>query len=419
MALTRTSILFLLVLAASLMAAVPLAFVLAFGPAPPPTVEERWRALGVPEPRVEFIGDFTKRERIAWMRELKDAQAFYAERFGAVASDFTAYFGDDLETLNAALAEVRGNDWLIPFDCGGMAPAKTLFIILEGCSPEVREQGGPIAHEYFHIIQQDLLGRDLVAGGGTVPIWISEGSAVYASALLAETRYPGLLSAMRDGARSEWSALGLPLPRAFDNTGYTEEGAGVLVYRVGFLAVEWLVERTSPRALMDYFRHGGGQPQFEAAFGMPWDEFHAAFEEHRVAVAPPYQWMNAGRVLGPGGEPLEGIWVLTVMRRPGEIPLSAGDTHTDASGEFAFRGPGGQFTLGLVMTCPGGDRRFGSWVVIGEWGADGFVASEDGRSPPAVGATPFAGAERDRTDLVITLPETPEALAARHCDAPR
>ena len=36
--------------------------------------------------------------------------------------------------------------------------------------------------------------------------------------------------------------------------------------------------------------------------------------------------------------------------------------------------------------------------------------SVDGRSPPAVGAKPFAGAPQDRADLVVTLPETPEAL---------
>lgn len=76
------------------------------------------------------------------------------------------------------------------------------------------------------------------------------------------------------------------------------------------------------------------------------------------------------------------------------------------------------FILALVMVCPDGNRLSGPWAFIGEWGADGFAASEDGRSPPAVGAKPFAGAPQDRVDLVVTLPETPEALAARFCPAP-
>ena len=403
---------------AVLLAAALLGIALAFARPSPPTVEERWRALGVPEPRVEFIGAFTDAERIAWVRELKDAQVFYAERFGVVASDFTAYFGDDLDALNEIFRELHGEDRSIPFTCGGMAPAKTLFIILEGCVDEVRQRGGPIAHEYFHIIQQDLLGRSLLADGPVVPTWLVEGSAVYANMLMEEVRYPGILSRVREGVWSRWSALARPLPDAFDSDDEgMEEHSGVLAYGIGFLAVEWLVGRTSPQALMDYFRQGGGQPQFEAAFGMSWDEFHAAFEKHRASVAPPYEWMIGGAVLDPEGEPLEGIQVLAILRRPGEAPLPAGDAHTDERGEFVFRGPGRLFILALAMVCPDGNQLTGPWAFLGEWGADGFAASEDGFSPPAVGAKPFAGAPQDRIGIVITLPETPEALAARFCPA--
>lgn len=402
---------------AVLLAVALLGIALAFAGPSARTVEERWLALGLPEPRIEFIGDFTDVERIAWVRELKDAQVFYAERFGAVASDFTAYFGDDLDVLNEIFRELHGEDYSIPFNCGGMAPAKTLFIILEGCVDEVRLRGGPIAHEYFHIIQQDLLGRDLLADGPVVPVWLVEGSAVYASMLMEEVRYPGLLSRLRESVWSEWSALAQPLPDAFSNDGDgMEEHSGVMAYRIGFLAVEWLVGRTSIQALMDYFRQGGDQAQFEAAFGMPWDDFHAAFEKHRASVAPPYEWMIGGAVLDPEGEPLEGIQVLAILRRPGEAPLPAGTTLTDGRGEFVFRGPGRLFTLALAMVCPDGSQ-FGPWAFIGEWGADGLVANEDVGSPPAVEAKPLAGAPRDRIGIIITLPETPEALVARLCPA--
>lgn len=150
---------------------------------------------------------------------------------------------------------------------------------------------------------------------------------------------------------------------------------------------------------------------------MPWDEFHAAFEKHRASVAPPYEWMIGGAVLDPEGEPLEGIQVLAILRHPGEAPLPAGDARTDGRGEFVFRGPGRLFTLALAMVCPDGDWLSGPWAFIGEWGADGLVANEDG-SPPAVGAKPLAGLSQDRIGIVITLPETPDALAARFCPAP-
>ena len=47
------------------------------------------------------------------------------------------------------------------------------------------------------------------------------------------------------------------------------------------------MERAGPEALLSFFRFGGHAGAFEAAFGMTLDEFHAAFEQHRLEVAPP------------------------------------------------------------------------------------------------------------------------------------
>ena len=53
----------------------------------------------------------------------------------------------------------------------------------------------------------------------------------------------------------------------------------------------------------------------------------------------------------------------------------------------------------------------------GEWGAEGFVADDDGRfESDAEGAEPLAG-EEHRTGIVITLPETQETLVERHCES--
>ncbi len=384
---------------AVLLAVVALGLALAFVGSSPPTVEERWRALGVPEPRVEFIGDFTDAERAAIVGALKDVQAFYAERFGAVDSDFTAYFGDDLDALNATLAEVRGNDWLIPFDCGGITAAKAIFIILQGCGDATRERGGPIAHEYFHVLQQYL---GLVVGTG--PRWMHEGSAVYAAALHAEGRGRGRLETAREGGRLTWRALAQPLPGR-----YAPNDLPRFSYDIGFLAVDWLVRERGPEALAEYYRLGGGWSEFRTGFGMAWEEFLDVFEEHRLDVAPPFPWRIEGTVAGPDEEPVQAILVVARVWLPDdpEWQFWAGEAYTRWDGKFAFTGPGSGYALGLILTCPGGSRSYGPWADIGEWGADGFTAD---------GATPFAGAERDRTDLVITLPETPEALAARHCD---
>lgn len=42
-------------------------------------------------------------------------------------------------------------------------------------------------------------------------------------------------------------------------------------------------------AILEFFRLGGHKAAFEAAFGLTFDEFHIAFEEHRLEVAPPFE----------------------------------------------------------------------------------------------------------------------------------
>lgn len=411
MEITRASAASLVVLAVALVAGVALGFALAIGATPPDPIEERWARLGVPEPRVDFAGDFTDAERAVWVRELKSAQAFFHERFGAVASDFTAYFGDDRDAFLAALTGV--SDWDAPLDCVGLAEDGAFFILLAGCRAELRERGGPIAHEYFHILQRRLAGDGVFGDGGEAeeadaPLaWLVEGSAVYADVLHATERGRWSLAAQREGARLALSAL--------------EGGEEAIIlkfspYEVGFLASDWLAVRAGERALLDYFRFGSGEEAFERAFGMGVDAFLDAFRQHRREVAPPFTRRIAGTVLGPDGEPVGNLQVVVQVELLDSFASVTG-TITDAAGAFAFTGPEGGYTLGLVLVCEPGTGPHGAYpfALVGEWGADGFLASENGRDPS--GATPFADAPRDRTDIAITLPETPEALAARLCPA--
>ena len=46
-----------------------------------------------------------------------------------------------------------------------------------------------------------------------------------------------------------------------------------------------LVERAGEDSILRFFRLGG----HKAAFGMTFDEFHVAFEQHRLDVAPPFE----------------------------------------------------------------------------------------------------------------------------------
>ena len=165
MTVTRTGIASLVVLSAALVFGVVLGFVLAFGSSEADSWEERWAELGVAEVEFVFLGDLTEREQGAIRAELRSAQVVFSKHFGAVRSDFTVYVSTDLELLNERLAEDLGADARGWFRCGGIALPGAVAIVLEGCGPETRALGGPMAHEYFHILQ----GRATL-GRGSTPI---------------------------------------------------------------------------------------------------------------------------------------------------------------------------------------------------------------------------------------------------------
>ena len=426
MAFNRSVAASLFVLAATVVFAVVLGFVLAFQPAKPESVEERWAQLEVAEPEVVFLGDLTKAEQAAITRELKSAQVAHNERFGVVTSDFTLYMSTDLDALNEAYRKWLAPEWRrrgvkLPegFTCSGLASRDSIFIALESCSDDLRARGGPVAHEYFHILQHHL---GLVGHSSSLvwPTWLTEGSAVYASVLHEEEQGRLTVSTWREVARLGWAGLGLRFPGPYEQAidGHTPSPLefAVLVYQVGFLAIEWLVERTGEEALVEFFQLGGGRQEFEKAFGMAADEFVAAFEEHRLAVAPPFESRIAGRVVNSDGKPVAfarvdtHIWI-------GQEPAWAGGDWTNTLGRFSFKGPDDGYTLKLSLRCPGGDFYDGRRVHAGEWGREGFVPDEDGQLRWGdKGAEPFTREAPRPSYVLIQLPETPEALIERHCE---
>ncbi|MXY36779.1 MAG: hypothetical protein F4Y54_08480 [Dehalococcoidia bacterium] len=411
MALNRTEAASLLVLAASVV------FLVACGS--DEAIEERWARLDVPEPEIVFLGDFTDEEKKAITREVKSVQVSFAERFGVVTSEFTLYISTDFEALNEAYQEwldpewrqrgVELPSWLI---CNGLVWKAAIFISVETCDNESRAHGGPIAHEYFHILQDHV---GLVAGTASVwPAWLIEGSAVYASAQYAEEQGRRSLAWRREASRLVWSGLGRPLPGPYDaavSSMFTDLAFQNLVYEVGFLGVEWLVERRGEEALMEFFRLGGGRQEFRQAFDMTPDEFVEAFEEHRGKVAPPFKWQIAGVVRDPDGRPVPQVDLYVVMGVEGENILAPGG-RTNGAGEFRARSPEEHHTLGVILRCPHGSRTF--WSFAGEWGEKGFVGDEDGRYESDEHlAEPITGMHR--RNVVIELPGTRAALLERLC----
>ena len=217
------------------------------------TIEERWEGLNVPEAEIVFPGDWTDEERAAIRAGGEERPGGPSpKRFDVVTSEFTLYISTEFEALNAAYRE-----WIAPdfrqrstelprwFTCGGFAYREAIFISLATCDEEERERGGPIAHEYFHILQLDL---GLIGGSENSWLnWLMEGSAEYAGAHYEEEQGRGTVSWRREAARLEWSAIRVCFPgpcnRSWPNfPDYTESDRSVFRYEIGFLAVDWLVE---------------------------------------------------------------------------------------------------------------------------------------------------------------------------------
>ncbi len=408
-----------------LLALVSVAFIAAACGSTDEALEERWERLEVPEPEIMFLGEFTDQERAAITREVKSVQVSFAERFDVVTSEFTLYISTEFEALNDAYQgwlplDYRRRGFELPswFRCAGFARPEAIFIALETCDEEQRAHGGPIAHEYFHILQYHL---GLVGGSRTWTKSLMEGAAVYASAQHAEEQGRSTVEWRRKVARLEWSSLGICLPGLgfcdkngnilqTDLTGLVDT---VLRYEVGFLAVDWLVERKGERALMEFFRLGGGVHEFEEAFGMTPEEFADGLEGLWRDVAPPFEWQLSASVLDPNGQPVPYVQVEIIMEVEGERVFLLGN-RADAMGKFKVYGPDESHTLGVFLKCPDGSPVY--WAFVGEWGAGGFVADTDGRfDSEDEAAEPVAGG-RNRAGIVIKLPETRKVLVERYCE---
>lgn len=416
---SRTGIASLVGLAGALVLGVVLGFVLAFGSSDRDPFEERWKLLGIPEAEFVFLGDFTGAERESLRQELKAAQVIFAEHFGAVTADFTVYVSDNVELLNERLGSDQPDVPQVTSTCSGIAESGVLILIFEDCPAFFRENGGPLAHEYFHILQWEARGppaRRLIEPGprGLWLGWIIEGSAVYAEALLNDALGRRSLTAHREGMQVYWAALGQALPRIFTGIDDPEEEYS-LHYEVGFLAADWLVERSGPEAILKFFRLGAHGAAFETAFGLSAQLFHDSFERYRWEVAAPYAWRVAGTVFGSDGAPVEGMEVYAGIRIEGETWVGARG-ETSGRGDFEMKGPGSGYTLGLFIRCPG-DSEIPTWVHAGEWGATGLVADSDGIwDASAAGAEPFADGDQHRTGIVIEIPETRESLVEKGCE---
>ena len=113
------------------------------------------------------------------------------------------------------------------------------------------------------------------------------------------------------------------------------------VYKLGLLAVQYLIEQTDEQKLIEYFRKddgigGFGSESFDDIFGVSLDAFHTSFEAHRAA-----------------GFPIQGAPFITsdpppTGESPTPMPTSTRTPPPTSSGEFFASISAGEYhTFGL------------------------------------------------------------------------
>ena len=239
-----------------------------------------WWQPGAAPPPVVFLGEIPDERREEIGALVDSVRAVFAERW-AVQAQPTIYVGDR-DSIAPTYRRIYGHE--PPGSCGESG-GRIIFIKLF-CVGE-----GSISHEYFHALQHNLS-----AGSGRGPTWIIEGSAEYAKHVYASVSDPTVGVRTRLDGRKEQDAVRLiryELPSLDEIEGHSEFHAlpDIIGYRLGLLAVDWLVEQSSERSVVSFFealpRSGRWQDAFEGAFGIAVDDFYHEFDGYLARIAPP------------------------------------------------------------------------------------------------------------------------------------
>ncbi len=259
---------------------------------------------------IEFEGEFSATVRDAFLREFTSVVQYFAERHNLVTTQ----------------------------------PIKILVVehydLHYGSRTIVLNEGflGEVAHEYVHALQDEL------SGGALGPRWIVEGGAVHFEYLYdhAVGWWP-----IRESVATLENARGIR--ESLEDIESNIVGTDVEKYALGHLATRYLITLAGEEALWDFYREYAStrswKGAFEEAFGLSVQEFYQAFEAHRALVLPPLPVIR-GVVLGPDGEPAEGIlvWSLSYFD---DGTFSGWLDFTERDGSFTVAAEGDEVRLSL------------------------------------------------------------------------
>ncbi len=330
---------------------------------------------------------------------MEDTRAFFSQRYGVEASDFTVIVGESYQAMAPVFQRIAGWDLSIAYSpystftrgwvIGAKGSAdKTMGLVL-GSSD--RDPLGSvrhiIAHEYFHILQGKLFGfaehydnEDAwKRGDDATPTWLIEGMASYAEYLYSPYRMDGrpyLSNAVRYNAGRYTPYLDVAWQQQLDTLALADAAQELQrisqydafhqcdeewnSYSLSFIATRYLVEIAAAReaSYVDFWRLLGErlswQQAFEEAFGLTVAEFYASFNEWMAASSPVPSMVRFKLQLQWPGQPEAGDAGATMFKVEEDFGTWENVTqahvvyHSTGSGRFYVVYPAGATGSGIL-----------------------------------------------------------------------
>ena len=303
----------------------------------------------------------SERRRVSMQRALERVVKFFRDNYGIEADPWNY----QIHMNNAYTASLGRPASVTPG--GGI-----------NWAPQAVVQEVVLAHEYFHVLQDQLALSDEATS--SVAGWMVEGSAEYAGTLYAVSR--GLKS--RNALRAE---LTRRIPPSAPTLRSRETGVyDKWSYSLGLRAIGLLNERAGTNAYLEFWRQIGREAAvgahsrwqsatpwrdaFEDVFGVDVNEFYVEFELPPNRSAPSRRLSGyelRGRVVTEEGVGLGGFTVWTALAS-GEGKVS--ETTSEADGSFSILVPvKGNYQVKVELADQCGIFYAGSVVSLHFWDA--------------------------------------------------
>ena len=143
-------------------------------------------------------------------------------------------------------------------------------------------------HEFFHAIQERLVGSNPGPGGEKIPNWFWEGPAMFVGLYSAEVI--GAINSQAEGREYMLSRYrtGSAVTRGLALENVKANNSEVDPYAIGYAATEYLVALVGVEKFLQIYKELGQGSSFSSAFedatGLNLEEFYSHFEEIRAGL---------------------------------------------------------------------------------------------------------------------------------------